>query len=176
MQSIEPGQGRKTAALRGSSMCGSLFYPMKPYETYMRYALEEAKKAFDEDEVPIGAVIIKEGRVIASAHNLRETDQNSIAHAEVLAIQEACRVLNSWRLEGCILFVTLEPCVMCGGASLLSRLDGVVYGASDAKGGAFGSVTDLNLIRGLNHYPWVKSGILEEECTGILKEFFENKR
>lgn len=142
----------------------------------MQLALDEARKALLIDEVPIGAVVVKDGQVIAQAHNLRESSQNAVAHAEVLAIQQACQHLNSWRLEGCVLYVTLEPCVMCGGASLLSRLDGVVYGAEDPKGGAFGSLTDLNLIRGLNHYPWIKSGILEEECAHLLKRFFENKR
>lgn len=175
MQTIEPGQGRKTAALSGSSMCGGLFNKMK-HEDYMRLALEEAKLAQKENEVPIGAVIVKDGVVIARAHNLRETNQNAIAHAEILAIDMACKKLNTWRLEGCVLYVTLEPCAMCGGASILSRLDGIVYGADDPKGGSLGSLFDLNLIQGFNHQPFVKSGILKEECGQILKDFFSLKR
>lgn len=149
---------------------------MNKHEEYMKLALEEAKCAYLENEVPIGAIIVKDGRVIAKAHNQRETQQQATAHAEILAIEKACSELGSWRLEGCVLYVTLEPCPMCGGASVLSRLDGVVYGASDPKGGSFGSVFDYSIIQGFNHYPWVKSGVLEEECTQILKQFFEEKR
>ncbi len=175
MQTIEPGQGRKTAALSGSSMCGGLFYKMK-HEEYMRIALEEAQLAKQENEVPIGACIVKEGVVISRAHNLRETNQNAVAHAEILVIEKACQSLNSWRLEGCVLYVTLEPCAMCGGASILSRLDGVVYGAEDPKGGSLGSLFDLSLVKGFNHQPWIKSGILKDECSKILKDFFKEKR
>ena len=175
MQTIEPGQGRKTAALSGSSMCGSLFITMK-HEEYMKIALEEAQKAKEIDEVPIGAIIVKDGEVIARSHNLRESTQNAIAHAEILAIEMACKTLNSWRLEGCVLYVTLEPCTMCGGASLLARVDGIVYGADDPKGGSLGSLFDLTLIKGFNHQPWIKSGVLEKECSQILKDFFKDKR
>lgn len=143
---------------------------------YMHIALNEAKKAYLIDEVPIGAVIIKDGKVISKAHNLREKKQSASAHAEVLAIEKACKKLNSWRLEGCVLYVTLEPCTMCIGASILSRVDGVVYGAKDPKGGSLGSLYDISLIKGFNHYPWVVSGVCEEESSFILKEFFKNKR
>lgn len=142
----------------------------------MEIALLEARLALQENEVPIGAVIVKDGVVIAQAHNRRETLQSATAHAEICAIEKACKVLNSWRLEGCVLYVTLEPCTMCGGASILARLDGVVYGASDAKGGAFGSLFDLGLVKGFNHQPWIKSGICEEQCSQILKQFFIERR
>jgi tRNA(adenine34) deaminase len=143
---------------------------------YMKIALKEAQKAKELDEVPIGAVIVLNGKVIAKAHNLREKNQSATAHAEVLAINKACKKLNSWRLNDCILYVTLEPCTMCVGASILSRVDGIVYGAKDPKGGSFGSLYDISLIKGFNHYPWVVSGVCEEESASILKEFFKNKR
>ena len=154
------------------------FYMIKPMEhvKYMMIALNEAKKAFDMDEVPIGAVVVKDGVVISRAHNLREKKQRATAHAEVLAIEKACKKLGSWRLDGCVLYVTLEPCTMCIGASILSRVDGVVYGADDPKGGSLGSLFDVSLIKGFNHYPWVVSGICEEECSDLLKDFFKNKR
>jgi len=143
---------------------------------YMKLALKEAQKANDIDEVPIGAVIIKDGIVISKAYNLREKNQSATAHAEVLAINRACKRLNSWRLEGCVLYVTLEPCTMCMGASILSRVDGIVYGAKDPKGGSLGSLYDVTLIKGFNHYPWVVSGVCEEESSSLLKNFFKSKR
>ena len=156
-------------------MAGLEFKPMN-HEPYMALALKEAEKALKKEEVPIGAVIIRDGQVIAQAHNLRETRQSATAHAEVLAIEKACKKLGTWRLEGCILYVTLEPCTMCAGASILSRVDGIVYGAHDPKGGSFGSLYDLSLIRGFNHYPWILSGVMEAECSQILKTFFSQKR
>ena len=154
------------------------FYMIKPMEhtKHMATALNEAKKAYRMDEVPIGAIIVKEGKVISRAHNLREAKQSATAHAEVLAIEKACRKLGSWRLEGCVLYVTLEPCTMCIGASILARVDGIVYGAKDPKGGSLGSLYDIGLIKGFNHYPWVVSGVCEEESSMLLKEFFKNKR
>lgn len=149
---------------------------MNPYETYMRLALKEALKAQAIDEVPVGALIIKDGKIIARAHNVRETRQIATAHAELLAIEKACKKLKSWRLDGCILVVTLEPCAMCTGASLLSRVDGIVYGAADPKGGCMGTVTDLTQIKAFNHSPWVVSGVLAEECGALLTSFFKNKR
>jgi tRNA(adenine34) deaminase len=146
------------------------------HETYMALAIKEAEKALRIDEVPIGAVIVRNGEVIAKAHNLRETKQQASAHAELLAIEKACRKLKSWRLDGCVLYVTLEPCTMCAGASILSRVDGIVYGASDPKGGSLGSLYDLTLVKGFNHYPWVISGISSERCSGLLKDFFNAKR
>jgi len=149
---------------------------MNPYETYMRLALKEALKAQEIEEVPVGAVIIKDGKVIARAHNKRESSQIATAHAELLAIEKACKKLNSWRLDGCILVVTLEPCAMCTGASLLARVDGIIYGASDPKGGCMGTVTDLTQVKAFNHQPWVISGILSDECGALLSTFFKNKR
>lgn len=146
------------------------------HEAYMALAIKEAEKAKEIDEVPIGAVIVRNGEVIAKAHNLRETKQQASAHAELLAIEKACRKLKSWRLEGCVLYVTLEPCTMCAGASILSRVDGIVYGASDPKGGCLGSLYDLTLVKGFNHYPWVISGISSDRCSGLLRDFFNSKR
>lgn len=146
------------------------------HEDYMRYALEEAQKAMALDEVPVGAVIVHAGNVIARAHNLRERHQSATAHAEVLAIEEACRVLNSWRLEGCTLYVTLEPCTMCVGASVLARVDTLVFGTHDPKGGSLGSLFDIRSIQGLNHYPEVIGGVLEAESAQLLKTFFKAKR
>ena len=142
----------------------------------MRLALEEAKKAAVINEVPVGAIIVKDEQVIAKAHNQRETTRNAVAHAEILAIEKACKVLGDWRLDECVLFVTLEPCAMCGGAAYLSRLKGIVYGANDPKGGSLGGTFDLSLVKGFNHQPFIKSSVLEEECANIISEFFKNKR
>lgn len=142
----------------------------------MRLALKEAHKALAIDEVPVGALIVKDGQIIARAHNRRETSQVATAHAELLAIEKACKKLNSWRLEGCLLYVTLEPCAMCTGASLLSRVDGIVFGAYDPKGGCMGTVTDLTTLKAFNHQPWVLGGVLEKECAQLLTDFFKNKR
>lgn len=142
---------------------------------WMHQALLEAKKAAALGEIPVGAVIVRDEQVIARAHNRRELDQDAMAHAEVLCIQQACRVLNSWRLSGCTLYVTLEPCPMCSGAIINSRLDRVVYGAKDDKAGCAGSVTDL-FVMPFNHTPVIRSGILEEECAAVLSEFFETLR
>ena len=149
---------------------------MNQNEVYMRLALKEALKAQQKDEVPVGALIIKEGKVIARAHNKRETSQIATAHAELLAIEKACAKLKSWRLDGCILVVTLEPCAMCTGAALLSRVDGIIFGASDPKGGCVGTVTDLTQVKAFNHQPWVISGVLANECGHLLSTFFKNKR
>lgn len=142
---------------------------------WMHQALLEAKKAAALGEIPVGAVIVRDEQVIARAHNRRELDQDAMAHAEVLCIQQACRVLNSWRLSGCTLYVTLEPCPMCSGAIINSRLDRVVYGAKDDKAGCAGSVADL-FVMPFNHTPVIRSGILEEECAAVLIEFFETLR
>lgn len=142
---------------------------------WMHQALLEAKKAAALGEIPVGAVIVRDEQVIARAHNRRELDQDAMAHAEVLCIQQACRVLNSWRLSGCTLYVTLEPCPMCSGAIINSRLDRVVYGAKDDKVGCAGSVADL-FVMPFNHTPVIRSGILEEECAAVLSEFFETLR
>lgn len=142
---------------------------------FMKKALDEAKIAFAKGEVPIGAVIVKNGEVIASAHNLRETNHSATAHAELLAIQKACEVLGGWRLSGCELYVTLEPCPMCAGAIINSRIDRVVFGSKDEKAGACGSVMNL-FAADFNHRPKLTVGVLEEECSSILKEFFASLR
>lgn len=145
-------------------------------EKYMRAAMKEAHKAELKDEVPIGAVIVCDGKIIARAHNTRQTKQISTHHAELLCIEKACRKLNSWRLEGCDLYVTLEPCPMCAGAIQQSRIRNVVFGAYDPKGGFFGSNFNINEVKGLNHYPEVEGGILKEETAQLLKDFFKKKR
>ncbi|ANZ34132.1 tRNA adenosine(34) deaminase TadA [Staphylococcus carnosus] len=145
-------------------------------ENYMKLALEEAKKAERIGEVPIGAIVVKEGEVIARAHNLRETVQQPTAHAEHIAIEKAAEAVGSWRLEDCTLYVTLEPCVMCSGAIVMSRIPRVVYGASDPKGGCSGSLMDLLQEPRFNHRAEVVSGVLENECGAILKSFFKQLR
>lgn len=151
-------------------------YMMSNDEYYMKLAIEEAKKAERIGEVPIGAVIVQDGRVIARAHNLRETEQRAIAHAEVLAIDEACRVTGSWRLERAVLYVTLEPCAMCAGAIVLSRIERVVFGANDPKGGCAGTLMNLLQESRFNHQAEVASGVLAEECGALLSGFFRRLR
>lgn len=146
------------------------------HEKYMREAIIEAKKAEAIGEVPIGAIIVVDNEIIARAHNLRESNQSSIAHAEILAIDEACKHLGSWRLERATLYVTLEPCPMCAGASMLSRVEKVVYGASDPKGGCAGTFMNLLQDDRFNHQSEVVSGILEEECGQLLSDFFRKLR
>lgn len=143
---------------------------MTDYEL-MGLALEEAKKAAALGEVPVGAVIAKDGEPIALAHNTRETEKNATHHAELLAIDAACKALGGWRLWQCELFVTLEPCPMCSGAIINSRIKRVVYGAADPKAGCCGSLTDLFALP-FNHRPKVESGLLAEECAQLLKDFF----
>ena len=143
---------------------------------YMLEALKEAEKAYLCDEVPIGCVIVKDDKIIARAHNLRESEQQATYHAEILAINQACQYIHSWRLIDCDIYVTVEPCPMCAGAILLSRMANVIYGAKDYKGGAIESCFKMYDIKGFNHYPKVTSGIYEEECSKIIKKFFKNKR
>lgn len=145
-------------------------------EFYMNEAIIEAKKAAEAGEVPIGAIIVLNGDIIARAHNLRETEQSSIAHAEVLAINDACKKLGTWRLEEAELYVTLEPCPMCAGAIMLSRIKRVVYGAVDPKGGCAGTFMNLLQDERFNHQSEVVTGILKEECGSLLSEFFRELR
>ena|SRR5687767_6552871 len=142
----------------------------------MRRALEQARAALTEDEVPIGAVIVHEGRVIGAAHNQRETLRDPTAHAEMISITQAAAALGSWRLEGCTLYVTLEPCPMCAGAIVQARIDTVVYGAADPKAGAVESLYQLLADDRLNHRCDVVSGVLAEECGRLLSDFFQAKR
>ena len=144
-------------------------------EKYMKIALDEARKAYDEGEIPVGAVIVKDGEIIALGRNDRETTNDATGHAEIVAIREACRKLGGWHLDECELYVTLEPCPMCMGAIVNSRIKRVVFGAKDAKAGACGSVINMCSYP-LNHKPTVNSGILSEECAKILSDFFYNKR
>ena len=141
----------------------------------MGAALEEARKAAALGEVPVGAVVAKDGEIISAAHNTRETEKNALHHAELLAIDAACKKLGGWRLWQCELFVTLEPCPMCSGAIINARLDRVVYGAKDEKAGCCGSVADL-FVMPFNHTPIVRSGVLEEECSQLLSRFFAELR
>lgn len=145
-------------------------------EYYMRMAIREANKALEKDEVPIGCVIVKDDKIIARGHNMRETKQQSIAHAEIIAIQKACKHIGSWRLEDCTLYVTLEPCPMCSGAILQSRINRVVYGASDPKGGAIHSCMNMYEVNGFNHYPSVTQDVLHDTCSEMLSAFFRIKR
>jgi tRNA(adenine34) deaminase len=149
---------------------------MRNDEYYMRLAIEEAKKAEQIGEVPIGAVIVHNDEVIAKAHNLRERDQRAIAHAELLAIDEACQKLGTWRLESTTLYVTLEPCAMCAGAIVLSRIKRVVFGAGDPKGGCAGTLMNLLQEKRFNHQAEVIGGILEHECSELLSGFFRQLR
>ncbi|WP_037932791.1 tRNA adenosine(34) deaminase TadA [Streptosporangium roseum] len=143
----------------------------------MRLALAQAAAAGARGEVPVGAVVLgPDGSVLARAGNDRESLNDPTAHAEILALREAARVRGEWRLTGCTLVVTLEPCTMCAGASVLARVDRIVYGAVDAKGGAAGSLWDVVRDRRLNHRPEVVMGVLAEECAGVLTEFFTVRR
>jgi tRNA(adenine34) deaminase len=145
-------------------------------QQYMKEALKEAQLAFDKGEVPIGAVIVYEDQIIARAHNLRETTQNALTHAESMAIQDACKEIGSWRLENTTLYVTLEPCPMCAGAILQSRIPRVVYGARDIKAGCAHSLYQLLNDARFNHECDVTEGILAEDCGAILTNFFQALR
>ena len=141
----------------------------------MGLALQEAEKAAALGEVPVGAVVAKDGQPVALAHNLRESGKNATYHAELLAIQQACQMLGGWRLWQCELFVTLEPCPMCSGAIINSRIRRVVYGAADPKAGCCGSLTDLFALP-FNHHPVIESGLRAEEASALLQEFFARLR
>ena len=145
-------------------------------EKFMKEALKEAKKAYDKLEVPVGAVIVKDGKIIARAHNLKETKYDTTNHAEILAIQKASKKLKSWRLIDCEMYVTLEPCSMCAGAIINSRIKKVYIGTMDEKTGACGS--KLNLLKDytFNHKVEIETGIMQEECEAILKQFFKKLR
>ena len=157
-------------------MCDGFLNYMEDYSKYMLEALKEAELAKLEDEVPVGCVIVKDDRIIARAHNLRETTNNPLGHAETLAIKKASEVLGDWQLVNCDLYVTIEPCIMCGGAIIQSRIRKVIYGAPDLKGGAFGSSINILGASNINHRPEVVKGVLEEECTKIIKDYFKSKR
>lgn len=145
-------------------------------EKFMLIALEEAKKAQKNEEMPIGAVVVKNGEVISHAHNKREKSQNALHHAEILAIDKACKKLKSWRLDDCEIYVTLEPCPMCAGAILNARIKKVVFGAKEPSSGFAGSVFNVFNKSILNHSVEVLGGVLEEECLKILTQFFRKRR
>ena len=144
-------------------------------EKYMKAAIAQAKRAAAKGEVPVGAVIVRDGEIIARAYNTRETDKNALCHAEIKAIRKACKKLGGWRLTRCEMYVTLEPCPMCAGAIVNSRIVSVVYGASDKKAGAFGTLFDMNDF-GLNHKPEIVGGVMQEECAALLSDFFASLR
>lgn len=145
-------------------------------EKFMKEALKEAKKAYDKLEVPVGAVIVKDGKIIARAHNLKETKFDTTNHAEIIVIQKASKKLKSWRLLDCEMYVTLEPCSMCAGAIINSRIKKVYIGANDEKTGAVGSVLNLFEDYKFNHNVEFEKGILKEDCENVLKDFFKNLR
>ncbi len=146
------------------------------HEIFMKTALKEAAKAFEKDECPIGAVAVKEGKIIARAHNSRENKNDPLGHAEISILQKVSKKLKKWRLSDVTLYVTLEPCLMCMGALLQARIPHLVFGTFDPKAGACGSLYDLSQDKRLNHRIAVTSGILVEECSQILKEFFKKLR
>lgn len=143
---------------------------------FMTAAIREAMKAAAEDEVPIGVVIVKDGKIIARGHNTRQKTQNAVNHAEIIAIQKACKKVGSWRLEDCDLYATLEPCPMCAGACINARIANVYFGAYDPKAGCCGTLYNLTADRRFNHRPAVEGGIMEQECAKLLSDFFKNKR
>ena len=143
---------------------------------YMRLAIKQAKLAAEANEVPVGAVIIKNGQLVASAGNMRERQQDATAHAELIAVRQACQELNTWRLSGCTLYVTLEPCPMCAGALVMSRLYRLVYGCADPRAGAVESIFNVANHPALNHRLKVTAGLHEEECQELLRAFFQKKR
>ena len=143
---------------------------------FMKLAIEEGLKAYEKGEVPIGAVIVKDGEVIARAHNLKETKKDPTAHDEILAIRKAAEKLGTWRLENCDLYVTIEPCVMCAGAILQSRIRRLIYGARESKFGGVESVVNILNNPGFNHRVEVFGGIMEDECGRLMKDFFQDLR
>lgn len=145
-------------------------------EKYMREAIRQAKKAYALNETPIGCVIVHDGKVIGRGYNRRNTDKSPLAHAEIAAIRKASRKLGDWRLEGCTMYVTLEPCQMCSGALVQSRIDEVVIGAMNPKAGCAGSVMNLLEAEGFNHKVKITKGVLEEECSRMLSDFFRELR
>lgn len=143
---------------------------------FMRLALEEARKAYQKGEVPVGAIVVVDGTVVGRGHNLRETINNPVAHAEILALQQASQVLKRWRLNDATLYVTLEPCCMCAGGVVLARVRKVIFGCWDPKGGASGSLYDILRDSRLNHQSQVEGGVLEDDCRTLIMQFFEERR
>jgi tRNA(adenine34) deaminase len=153
---------------------GGRFFPRDEY--YMHLAIREAERALEHDDVPIGAVVVRDGEVVGAGHNERELRQDPTAHAELIALREAARRLGSWRILDSVLYVTLEPCAMCAGAIVLARVPRVVFGCADPKAGAAGSVLDVLAEPRLNHRPEVAGGLLDLECAALLTDFFSSRR
>jgi tRNA(adenine34) deaminase len=155
-------------------MMAERFFPRDDH--FMGLALREARRALQHDDVPIGAVVVHDGEVIGAGHNERELRQDPTAHAEIIALREAARAVGSWRVLDSVLYVTLEPCAMCAGAIVLARVPRVVYGCTDPKAGAAGSVLDVLAEPRLNHRPAVDGGLLADECATLLRAFFADRR
>lgn len=146
------------------------------HEIYMREAVNEARKAFELDETPIGAVIVHDGKIIGRGYNRRNSEKNPLCHAEIIAINEAAKYIGDWRIENCTIYVTVEPCPMCAGAIVQARIPTVVFGTENVKAGCCGSVLNLMQQEKLNHRAEVISDVLKEECSSLMKEFFKNMR
>ena len=176
MSNYEPGQDRNVAALSNLFMCDGFIFMKHSKEYYMKQALKEANKALLIDEVPIGCVIVKDDKIIARGFNKRESKNDVTSHAEIETIRKANKKLNSWRLVDCDIYITLEPCIMCMGAIIQSRIANIYYGASDYKGGAVHSSINVLEAKNINHHPYVEGGILEGECSLIITNYFKLKR
>ena len=163
-----------TVAEAAAKQMSERFFPRDDY--FMRLALREAERALEHEDVPIGAVVVRAGEVVAAAHNERELRQDPVAHAEIIALREAARVAGTWRVLDAVIYVTLEPCAMCAGAIVLARVPRLVYGATDPKAGACGSALDVVGEPRLNHRPEVAGGLLAEESGELLSEFFASRR
>ena len=151
-------------------------YMKTKQEKYMRIALKEALKASKIDEVPVGCVIVLNDKIIAKAYNKKEINNDPCGHAEILAVKKASKKLNNWRLENCEMYVTIEPCIMCSGAIIQSRISKVYYGAPDNKGGGFGTSINVLEAKNINHRPLIYGGVLEDECSKIISNYFKSKR
>lgn len=145
-------------------------------EIFMKEAIKQAKRAYKQDEVPIGCVIVQDGKVIARAYNKRNMKRNPLAHAEIMAINKAAKVTGDWRLEDCVMYITLEPCQMCAGAIVQARIPKVVIGSMNPKAGCAGSILNLLQVQAFNHQVELVKGVMEEECTSMLQEFFKELR
>ena len=156
-------------------MCGGFNY-MEQYTKYMLEAIEEAKLAASIDEVPVGCVIVKDDKIVVGGCNQREQDNDPTGHAEIVALRRAAKILGDWQLVDCTLYVTIEPCIMCAGAIIQSRIKRVVYGAPDPRGGALGSSINVLEAVNINHRPEVVGGVRQEECAGFVKRYFKEKR
>ncbi len=161
---------------RKQDRCVPFILVMNENERYMLEALDQAKIALLNNEVPVGAIIVCHGKIIGRGYNTRESTSQVVGHAEMNAIKQACEYLNSWKLDECSIYVTLEPCLMCAGTLQQGRIGKIYYGASDYKAGALGGKTDILAFQGLNHYPLVFSHILENQCKELIDSFFQNIR